>query len=87
MRRGTIRRIEKCLKGQRMDQNVLYFFDREPEALPLYEVFEEKVLSEGTLQKMRVGSTAINLESLDPICELLQCQVGDLVEWTPGKSI
>ena len=45
MRRGTIRRIEKCLKGQRMDQNVLYFFDREPEALPLYEVFEEKVLS------------------------------------------
>ncbi len=52
-----------------------------------YRLRQEKVLSEGTLQKMRVGSTAINLESLDPICELLQCQVGDLVEWTPGKSI
>ena len=29
-----------------MDQNVLYFFDRNPEALLLYEGFESKVLAE-----------------------------------------
>lgn len=52
-----------------------------------YRLRQEKVLSEGTLQKMRVGNTSINLESLAPICELLQCQPGDLVEWVPGKSI
>ncbi|MCI9142893.1 MAG: hypothetical protein HFH87_09770 [Lachnospiraceae bacterium] len=28
-----------------MRQDVLYFFDRKPEALPLYETFEQKVLS------------------------------------------
>lgn len=27
-----------------MDQDVLYFFDSKPEALPLYEAFEQKVL-------------------------------------------
>ncbi|MCI8593084.1 MAG: hypothetical protein HFI88_12290 [Lachnospiraceae bacterium] len=28
-----------------MDQNVLYFFDGKPEALLLYEAFEERVFS------------------------------------------
>lgn len=29
-----------------MDQNVFYFFDGKPKALPLYEAFEERVFSE-----------------------------------------
>lgn len=46
-----------------------------------YRLRQEKILSEGTLQKMRSGNTSINLASLEPICNILQCQPGDLVEW------
>ena len=46
-----------------------------------YRLRQEKVLSEGTLQKMRSGNIAITLESLGVICDILQRQPGDLVEW------
>ena len=46
-------------KGQRMDQDVLYFFDGKPEALPLYEAFEEKVFSEVDGVKVKVQKTQI----------------------------
>ena len=29
-----------------MDQNILFFFNEHPEAIPLYEAFEERLLSE-----------------------------------------
>ena len=46
-----------------------------------YRLRQEKVLAEGTLQKMRSGNIAITLESLGVICDILKCQPGDLVEW------
>ena len=46
-----------------------------------YRLRQEKILSEGTLQKMRSGNIAITMESLGVICDILQCQPGDLVEW------
>ena len=42
-----------------MDQDVLYFFDRKPEALPLYEAFEERVFSEVDGVKVKVQKTQI----------------------------
>lgn len=42
-----------------MDQDVLYFFDGKPDALPLYEVFEKRVLSEIGSVKIRVQKTQI----------------------------
>lgn len=46
-----------------------------------YRLRQEKVLGEATLQKIRKGSTMLTLESLGVICDILQCQPGDLVEW------
>ena len=46
MRRGTICKMESIGRGKRMDQDVLFFFDGKPEALPLYEAFEKKDFSE-----------------------------------------
>ena len=46
-----------------------------------YRLRQEKVLAEGTLQKMRSGNITITLESLGVICDILKCQPGDLVEW------
>ena len=50
-----------------------------------YRLRQEKILSEGTLQKMRSGNTAINLSSLGPVCKILHCQPGDLVEWVEDE--
>lgn len=46
-----------------------------------YRLRQEKILAEGTLQKMRSGNSSINLSSLSPVCQILRCQPGDLVEW------
>ena len=50
-----------------------------------YRVRAEKVLSEGTMQRLRTGSTAISVESLGILCNLLQCQPGDILEWVPEE--
>ena len=50
-----------------------------------YRLRQEKILGEGTLQKMRSGNTSINLESLAAVCRILQCQPGDLVEWVEDE--
>ena len=46
-----------------------------------YRIRAEKILSEGTMQRLRTGSTAITLESLGILCNILRCQPGDILEW------
>ena len=47
-----------------------------------YRIRAEKILSEGTMQRLRTGSTAITVESLGILCNILRCQPGDILEWT-----
>ena len=46
----------------------------------------EKIIGESTVQRLRTGNTSLNLESLDIVCKILQCQPGDLVEWVPDEE-
>ncbi len=46
----------------------------------------EKIIGESTVQRLRTGNTSLNLESLDIVCKILQCQPGDLVEWLPDEE-
>ena len=48
-----------------------------------YRLRKGKLLSEGTMQKIREDSTGLTLEVIDRICGLLHCQPGDLIEWVP----
>ena len=50
-----------------------------------YRLRKEKLLAEGTLQKFRESDTRITVENLNTICTLLQCQPGDILEWTPEE--
>ena len=50
-----------------------------------YRLRKEKLLAEGTIQKLRTGSTALTLEVVNILCALLRCQPGDLVEWVEGE--
>lgn len=50
-----------------------------------YRVRRDKILGENTMQKIRTGNTSINLETLDILCGLLECQPGDLIERVPNE--
>ena len=41
---------------------------------------KERLLSEGTLQRLRDGRP-ITTETIDTICKLVGCDVGDLIEY------
>ena len=43
-----------------MNQDILCFFDKNPEALPLYEALEERILSEIPGVKIKVQKTQIS---------------------------
>ena len=43
-----------------MNGDILFFFEKNPEALPLYEAFEKRVLSEIEGVTIRVGKTQIS---------------------------
>ena len=46
-----------------------------------YKIRQEKLLSESTIQKLRDGK-GVAWENIETICRLLQCQPGDLLQYT-----
>ncbi len=51
-----------------------------------YRLQKEKLLSSTTVQKLRRKETTLTIENLNAICDMLQCQPGDLVEWYPAEA-
>lgn len=45
-----------------------------------YKLRQDKILGESTISKIRKGEI-VSAENLAILCELLQCQVGDLIEY------
>lgn len=41
---------------------------------------KEKIIGEGTLQKLRNGEI-VSTKNLETICKLLECQPGDIIEY------
>ena len=50
-----------------------------------YRIQKEKLLSSTTVQKLRHGDTTLTIENLNAICDLLNCQPGELLEWYPAE--
>lgn len=46
---------------------------------------EEKIIGQSYLQQIRHGEL-VSWKTIDTICELLNCQVGDLVEYVKEPS-
>lgn len=44
------------------------------------KIRKERILSEGTLQKLRTGE-GIGWDNIQKICELLECQPNDFIEY------
>ena len=51
-----------------------------------YRLQKEKLLSSTTVQKLRRRDTTLTIEILNSICDMLECQPGDLLEWVPDEK-
>lgn len=51
-----------------------------------YRLQKEKLLSSTTVQKLRRRDATLTIESLNSICDMLECQPGDLLEWAPDEE-
>lgn len=51
-----------------------------------YRLQKDKLLATTTVGKLRNGNTTITLESLNAICDMLECQPGELIEWYRDES-
>ncbi|WP_394912009.1 helix-turn-helix domain-containing protein [uncultured Robinsoniella sp.] len=50
-----------------------------------YRIRKEKIIGESQMQKIRDGELA-SKEVLNKICEMLNCQPGDLLEYVPDDK-
>ena len=51
-----------------------------------YRLQKEKLISAGTVQKLRSGDASISIDMVNVICDLLHCQPGELLEWYPADD-
>ena len=51
-----------------------------------YKLRNEKLLSESTLQKLRTNK-GVAWENLETLCELLDCQPADLIEYAKEPTV
>ncbi len=56
----------------------------EEKGLTTYRIRKEKIISEGTLQSIRKGKS-ITTDSIASLCEVLNCQPGDIMEYIPDQ--
>ena len=54
--------------------------------LTTYKIRTEKIISQSTLQKLREGK-AVSTDSISALCKILDCQPGDIMEYTPDNWI
>ena len=50
-----------------------------------YKIRKEKLMGEATLQKIR-NNEPVSWENIATICKLLNCQPGDILEYTPDAK-
>ena len=50
-----------------------------------YKIRKEKIFAESTLQAFRTG-VLVSYDTLDKLCEMLNCDVGDILEYIPEDN-
>jgi len=51
-----------------------------------YKIRQTKLLGQGTLTALKNGTGGLDGRSLDKLCKALDCQPGDIMEYTEGES-
>ena len=58
----------------------------EGKGLTMYSLRRDKVVGVATLEKMWKGEGHVDTRSLERLCEYLDCQPGDIMEYVPEKG-
>jgi putative transcriptional regulator len=57
----------------------------EQKGITTYRIRKEKIISESTLQNIRDGK-GISTDAIGRLCEALDCQPGDILEYVPDPD-
>lgn len=49
-----------------------------------YTIRQNKIFGQATMQQMRSGEI-VSINAINKLCALLQCQVGDILEYVPDE--
>lgn len=52
-----------------------------------YRIRKEKIIGQATLTAIRNGTGGLDYRSIDKLCKALDCQPGDIMEYTPDESV
>lgn len=58
----------------------------EQKELTTYKIRKGKIISESTLQNIREGKR-ITTDSIAALCQALDCQPGDILEYVPDETM
>ncbi|MEE0100375.1 MAG: helix-turn-helix transcriptional regulator [Acutalibacteraceae bacterium] len=51
-----------------------------------YKIRKEKLLGQGTLTALKNGTGGLDARTIDRLCNMLDCQPGDLMEFVPDDK-
>ena len=51
-----------------------------------YRVRQEKLISQGSLTAIRNGTGGLEHKTIERLCQVLNCQPGDLMEYVPEED-
>ncbi len=51
-----------------------------------YKIRKEKLIGQGTLTALKNGTGGLDAKTISHLCEVLDCQPGDLMEYIPNKE-
>lgn len=58
----------------------------ESKGLTMYSLRRDKVIGTATLEKMRKGEGHVDTRSIESLCQYLNCQPGDIMEYTEDNE-
>lgn len=51
-----------------------------------YKLRKDKIIGEATLQKYRKNDCIVAYDNINLLCQLLDCQPGDIIEYQPDEK-
>ncbi|MCI8958227.1 MAG: helix-turn-helix transcriptional regulator [Lachnospiraceae bacterium] len=51
-----------------------------------YKIRKEKLIGQGTLTALKNGTGGLDSKTISRLCEILDCQPGDLMEYVPDNT-
>jgi len=52
-----------------------------------YKIRKEKLIGQATLTALRNGTGGLDHKTISRICEILECQPGDIMEFIPDEDL